>query len=155
MTAAVTTLKMETAAFGINMDDAQRKHSLKIGIRNETFVRDMLEFARQRPDLMPAGINVAAFLRDLTARDQISPLVFQLEAILRTLKDSHIALGVDLYNGTRGLYKAVKPIAEINGVQDTIERIGQRFAGRAAERRSRCRRASIRAQCKPMERVNR
>ncbi len=130
MTAAVTTLNTEVGTFGIHLDETQRKHSMKLGTRNETFAREMLEFARQRPDLMPAGIDITAIQRDLAAMDQVTPLLFQLEALTRTLKDTHLALGIDLFNGTRGLYKAVKPIAEVNGVQDVIERIGQRFARR-------------------------
>ncbi|RYD71346.1 MAG: hypothetical protein EOP84_25040 [Verrucomicrobiaceae bacterium] len=128
MRAAVATLSTETEVFGIHLDEAQRKHSMKIGTRNESFVRDMLEFARQHPHLVPSGIDITAIQRDLTARDQITPLLFQIKALTRTLEDTHLALGIDLFNGTRGFYKAVKPIALINGVQDIIARIGQRFA---------------------------
>ena len=129
MTGAATTLSTEVATFSVNLDEAQRKHSMKIGTRNETFARDMVEFARQYPQLIPTGINFAAIERDLIARDQVTPVLFQLKALTRTLEDTHLALGIDLFNGTRGMYMAVKPIAEINGVQDIIEHIGQRFAG--------------------------
>ncbi len=129
MTTAVTTLSTEIDTFGINLDDTQRKHSQKMGTRNETFAREMVEFARQYPHLKPAGIDFAAIERDLVARDQITPVLFQLKALTRTLEDTHLALGVDLFNGTRGMYMAVKPIAAINGVQDIIDRIGLRFAG--------------------------
>ena len=132
MNAAATTLRTEVDLFGIQLDDAQRKHSQKMGTRNETFSREMMEFARQYPQLMPAGIDVAALERDLVARDKVTPLLFQLTAMVRILEDTHTALGIDLFNGTRALYKAVKPIAEINGVQDIISRIGQRFAGQGS-----------------------
>jgi hypothetical protein len=134
MTTAVTTLNTEVAEFGIHLDDAERKHSQKMGTRNETFAREMLEFARQYPALMPAGIDVAALQRDMVARDQVTPILFQLESLVRTLRDTHTALGVDMYNGTRALYRAVKPIAAINGVQDIISRIGQRFAGQGRKK---------------------
>ncbi|RYD84506.1 MAG: hypothetical protein EOP84_05310 [Verrucomicrobiaceae bacterium] len=128
MRAAVTTLNTETAVFGVHLDDAERKHSQKLGTRNETFTREMLEFARQYPTLVPTGIDILAIQRDLTALDQVTPLLFQLESLTRTLRDTHTALGIDLFNGTRGFYKAVKPLADINGVQDVIARIGRRFA---------------------------
>ncbi|MHA3772349.1 hypothetical protein ACXR0O_12520 [Verrucomicrobiota bacterium sgz303538] len=128
MTTALTALTTKVGAFGIHMDDAQRKHSQKLGTRNETFTREMLEFARQYPSLVPTGIDIDAIQRDLTALDQVTPLLFQLEALSRTLRDTHTALGIDLFNGTRGFYKAVKPLAEINGVQDVLTRIGRRFA---------------------------
>ncbi len=118
------------------MDDAQRKHSQKIGTRNETIAREMMEFARQRPDLRPGGIDFAAIERDLTARDQITPMIHELKALVRCLEDTHTALGVDLFNGTRGMYMSMNPIAEINGVQDVIERIGQRFAGQGKRKKA-------------------
>jgi len=74
-------------------------------------------------------VDFAAIERDLTARDQITPMLLELKALVRCLEAPHTALGVNLFNGTRGMYMAMKPIAEINGVQDVIGRIGQRFAG--------------------------
>ena len=128
MTGAVTTLNTEVAEFSVNLDDAERKHSQKMGTRNETFAREMLDFAQQYPNLIPAIIDVAELQRDLVAREQITPILFQVEALARTLRDTHTALGIDLYNGTRAMYKTVKPIAAIHGVQDVINRIGLRFA---------------------------
>src|SRR5687768_2469147 len=92
MTTAVATLNTEVADFGINLDEAERKHSQKLGTRNETFAREMLEFAQQYPQLMPAGIDVAALQRDLAARDQVTPILFQLKGLVRTLEDTHTAL---------------------------------------------------------------
>lgn len=128
MTTAVTTLSTEVSEFGIHLDDAQRKHSQKMGTRNETFAREMLDFAAQYPSMIPASIGVADLQRDLVAREQITPILFQVEALARTLRDTHAALGIDLYNGTRAMYKTVKPLAAINGLQDVIGRIGLRFA---------------------------
>ena len=128
MTTSVSALTTEVGTFSVHLDEGQRKHSQKLGTRNETFAREMLEFARQYPNLVPAGIDIAAIERDQTALDQITPLLFQLEVLTRSLRDTHTALGIDLFNGTRGLYKAVKPIADLNGVQDVITRIGRRFA---------------------------
>ena len=134
--AGITSIKAEVSTFSLKMDDAQRKHSQKIGTRNETFAREMLEFARQRPDLRPGGIDFAAIERDLTARDQVTPMLLELKALVRCLEDTHTALGVDLFNGTRGMYMAMKPIAEINGVQDVIDRIGQRFVGQGRRKKA-------------------
>jgi hypothetical protein len=128
MLASLTTLATALAPVGIHLDDAQRKHYQHIGTRNETFSRDMLSLATERPELVPAGISLAALQRDLTAREQLTPILFQLQALTRLVEDTHTALGIDLYNGGRAMYKAVKPIALINGVADIIARIGQRFA---------------------------
>jgi hypothetical protein len=128
MAASLTTLLAELTPVGILLDDAQRKHYQHMGTRNETFSRDMLSLATERPELVPAGISLTALQRDLIARDQLTPILFQLKAITRLVEDTHTALGMDLYNGGRAMYKAVKPIALINGVADIIARIGLRFA---------------------------
>lgn len=128
LTTAVTTLQQTLATFGVSLDETQRKHSLHIGTRNETFCREILELAQERPELVPAGISAAALVRDLVAREQLTPILFQLKALTRQVEDTHNALGIDLYNGCRALYKAIKPIALINGVADLIARICQRFA---------------------------
>src|SRR5687768_5244674 len=89
MNAAAATLSTEVSTFGIHLDDTQRTHSQKMGTRNESFARDMVEFARQYPQLIPTGINFSAIERDLIARDQITPVLFQLKALTRTLEDTH------------------------------------------------------------------
>ena len=125
---ALTDIEQEIATYAVALDEAQRKHSLRIGTRNEPFCREMLELARERPELVPAGIDSAALQRDLLARDQLTPILFRLKALTRQVEDTHVALGVDLYNGCRALYKAIKPLALINGVVEIVARIGLRFA---------------------------
>jgi hypothetical protein len=66
--------------------------------------------------------------RPVAREQQLTPVLFHLKALTRQVEDTHNALGIDLYNGCRALYKAIKPIALINGVADLIARIGQRFA---------------------------
>ena len=134
MNTALGNLNTEITAFAVHMNEAQRKHNQKIGTRNETFAREMLEFARQHTNLSPAGIDLTALQRDLVARDQLTPILFRLKALTRQVEDTHIAMGVDLFNGARALYKGVKPIALINGVQDIITHIGLRFASQGRKK---------------------
>jgi hypothetical protein len=122
-------IEQEIATFSIVLDAAQRKHSLRIGTRNETFCREMIDLAREHPQLIPAAIDLAAIERDIAARDTLTPMLFRLKALTRQVEDTHIALGVDIYNGSRAMYKAVKPLGLISGVAEIITRIGQRFAG--------------------------
>jgi hypothetical protein len=131
MAASLTTLLAEITPVGIHLDASQRKHYQHLGTRNETFSREILDLAQERPELVPAGISLIALQRDIAAREALTPILFQLKAITRLVEDTHTALGMDLYNGSRALYKAIKPIALINGVADIIARIGQRFARRS------------------------
>ena len=122
-----------------------------MGTRNETFAREMLEFARQYPHPGPYRNR---HRRHRAGSDSPGIRSHQCSSnsrhSSRAIEDTHLALGIDLYNGTRGLYKAVKPIAEINGVQDVISRIGLRFAAQGRRKADPPRAASIRADCKPL-----
>lgn len=110
------------------LDDDQRKRLHRMGLRNETFSRAALEVARQNPSIVPVTIDLTAIERDLTARDQLMSALFRLRRVTRLLKDTVIACGVDAYNGSRGRYKAMKVVAEINGMDEIVAELGERFA---------------------------
>lgn len=118
--------KLEPSAFAL--DDDQRKRLQRLGLRNESFSRGVMELARQNPNLVPLTIDMAALERDVAAYEQLMPVLFQLQRLAKLVEDTCIALGVDVYNGSRGLYKAMKVVAEINGISEIIEELGRRFA---------------------------
>ncbi|MHA3771344.1 hypothetical protein ACXR0O_07370 [Verrucomicrobiota bacterium sgz303538] len=118
--------KLEPSAFAL--DDDQRKRLQRLGLRNESFSRGVMELARQNPKLVPLTIDMSALERDIVAREQLLPALYQLQRITKLVEDTCIALGVDIYNGSRGLYKAMKVVAEINGISEIVEELGRRFA---------------------------
>src|SRR5215216_2798150 len=71
-----TTLREKVDTYGITLDDAQRTNYQRMGIRNETFSRSILDLAAQRPDIVPAWVDIAAIQRDVAAREQLMPLLF-------------------------------------------------------------------------------
>lgn len=117
---------LEPIAFAL--DDDQRKRLQRLGLRNETFSRGVIELARQNPSLIPATIDLEALERDITARDQLLPVLFRINRMSRLLEDTVIALGVDAYEGARGLYKTMKITAEGSGVADDLAVLGRRFS---------------------------
>jgi hypothetical protein len=96
----------------------------------------VIELARQNPGLIPATIELAALERDIAAREQLLPLLFRLQRLVRMLEDTTIALGVDMYEGARGLYKAMKITAEINGLVEVVAALGERFAAQGRRKQT-------------------
>jgi hypothetical protein len=125
---AAAAMATELGTIAVTLDDAQVKYSAHMGLRNETFSREMLQVAEERPGLVPDTINVAAIKRDITARDQLGPIVIQLRAMTKLAEDTHSALGIDAYNGCRALYMSLKVIAKVAGISEIITDIGRRFA---------------------------
>jgi hypothetical protein len=125
---AITTLKTEFSVFTVSLDEAQRKHSQHLGQRNETFSRDIVDLAKERPELIPASLNIAGVDRDITTREQLTPLLLQLQTLTQLLMDTHSALGIDIYNGARAVYAYLKVGADVNGISEALARIGVRFA---------------------------
>ncbi len=124
----VASLEAIVNTFAYLLDDDQRKRLQRYGLRNETFSRGVIDLAKQNPTLVPAHIDMAAIERDLVAREQILPLLFRVQRLVRLLEDTAIALGVDLYEAARGLYKIMQVTAEGSGVADTLAELGRRFA---------------------------
>ena len=133
---AITNLNTEFAVFTVTLDEAQRKHSQHMGQRNETFSRDITELAKERPELIPARLSIAAIERDIAAREQLTPLLLQLQTLTQRLLDTHSALGIDIYNAARAVYAYLKVGAEVNGISEALARIGARFAGQGRRQTS-------------------
>jgi hypothetical protein len=128
LTETVATLNAGVAEFALSMDRAQRKHHAKLGLRNETFSRAILDLADKKPEIVPATIDVGAVQRDLAAREQLLPLLWQLKSLTLLLENTTTALGIDIYEATRGIYKAAKVTAGISGTTAVLQEIGKRFA---------------------------
>jgi hypothetical protein len=128
LTDTIATLNANVAEFSLSMDRAQRKRHAKLGLRNETFSRAILDLAGKRPEIVPATIDVAAVQRDLSAREQLLPLLWQLKSLTLLLENTTVALGIDIYEATRGIYKAAKVTAGISGTTAVLQEIGKRFA---------------------------
>lgn len=126
--ADITGLEGFVEPIAFTLDDDQRKRLQRLGLRNESFSRGVIELARQNPALVPAQLNLAAIERDVTARDTLLPVLFRINRIARFLEDTVIALGVDEYEGARALYKTMKITAAGSGVADDLEALGRRFA---------------------------
>jgi hypothetical protein len=136
LTQTIAALNTGVAEFALSMDRSQRKRHAKLGLRNETFSRAILDLAAKKPDIVPATIDVAAVQRDLAAREQLLPLLWQLKSLILLLENTTTALGIDIYEATRGIYKAAKITAGISGTSAVLQEIGKRFANQGRRKQA-------------------
>ena len=118
-----------------SMEDSERKHTMKLGRRNEGWCKEVMEVARQNPDNIPKNLNVAAIERDIVLRETVLPMLTVSRQLTQILEDTFTMAGADLYNGTRGIYKCLQVIADTHGLGETIERLSQHFAKSPREKK--------------------
>ncbi len=105
-----------------------RKHLAKLGLKNETLARDIIEVGRANLDLIPRGINFEKIDRDLIARDQLRSLKFLLERLLGKIKDSLLLTGVDIYGAALAIYHSLKRNGECASLKDVVDELKKGFA---------------------------
>ncbi len=128
---AVSTKTAEIVAalgFLVPLEEGERKALPRLGLRNETFALGVIDLARQNPQVVPAGIDMAALQRDVAAREALLPLFRELQRITNLLQDTLTLLGCDMYEGSRALYKSMKVIGDLHGLAEAIAELGRRFA---------------------------
>ncbi|MHA3770074.1 hypothetical protein ACXR0O_00890 [Verrucomicrobiota bacterium sgz303538] len=127
VTTALTTLQTKLS-FLLPLEEAERKRLRRLGLRNETFSLGVIDIAQGNPQVVPAGIDMAALQRDVAAREQLLPLLREMQRLTRLMEDTVILLGCDIYEGGRALYKTMKVVGELHGLSEVIAELGRRFA---------------------------
>ena len=121
-------IRTELAYVLHSLEDGERKHSQKLGRSNETWCMEVMEVVRQHPIVVPAGMSMAALERDLAAREMLLPLLIASRQITRLLEDTYVMLGVDVFNGARGLYKSMQLVADLHGLEEIVAKLSLHFA---------------------------
>jgi hypothetical protein len=110
------------------LQDSNRRRVQHLGTRNETFAMAAIEIARQHPQVVPPGIDMAALERDIVARQQLIPFLVRSRQYTRMLEDTIAMHGVDLFNGGRGIYKTLQIVGDLFGLADSVAQLGEHFA---------------------------
>jgi hypothetical protein len=128
--AAFATLETEFD-FLIALDRTAAKRMAKMGLRNETFSRSVLEAAAQNPSLIPGALNLPALNRDLNAREVLLPLQQRAQRLHDRLFHTNLVLGADMYSGALAVYKTLKTFGAAAGLGMLLEDLGRRFTRKA------------------------
>jgi hypothetical protein len=132
---AFTTIETELD-FLVSVEPAVAKRLLRLGLRNETFTRGMLEAGAQNPTEIPQSVNLAALNRDLIARDQLLPVQKRAQKLYERLTHTNLLLGADLYSGALAIYKSLKAFGRAAGLGLLLEEFGRRFSKKKTVRPS-------------------
>ena len=111
-----------------NLNEDERTRLQRMGLRNESFSMGIIEVARLHPQAVPAGIDMAALERDIVAREQLLPLLRELQALTKLIEDTIELCGCDIFEGARALYKTLQVTGELYGLSEVIAELGRRFA---------------------------
>ena len=123
--AALTTLEQKLPEFALTKSDIRR--IAHFGQKNETFVMEAIEAAKQNPALIPPNVSLAAVDRDLAGREQLAEIALRVERLHERLTHTRQALGADLYGAARAIYKAFQEFGPGAGISELVERLGLRF----------------------------
>jgi hypothetical protein len=112
----------------IPLDPVEAKRLAKMGLRNETFVRGVLDAAASNPALIPPTVDRAALERDKVAREQLLPIQQRVQRLHDLLASTNALLGADMYSGALAIYKTFKTFGPGAGLSMLLEDLGRRFA---------------------------
>lgn len=98
-------------AFTINLTVRDRIKLQKMGDKSIAFVEKAIQFANDRPDLVPPYLDVAEFQRDYTLAKQLKELFNQINPVVEKISDTYLAAGSDAFSAARKLYSYVKAAA--------------------------------------------
>ncbi len=98
--------------FAVNLTPEERKNYATMGDKSIAFVEKAVQYADERPDLVPSYLDIPEFKRDLKLARQLKELLIMLDPVVEKISDSYLAAGADAYESARKLYNHVKAASE-------------------------------------------
>ena len=108
----------------------ERRSLPKMGDKSRAFVERTLEVARQDVSFLPRNLDIEAFARDLALWMQLESLRSRVARLAELLDDTQLAAGSEAYLAALEVYAAAKRSGRGAGLDDLIDRVGQRFTAR-------------------------
>ena len=134
-TAAVVSKISEIQAllpFLVDLSPEERQSLPKMGDKSRAFVERCLELARQDDSFLPRNLDVSSFGNDVALFAALEPLRQRLAKLLELVEDTQILAGSEAYLAGLDVYHAAKRSGKGTGLDDLLDRVGQRFANRRA-----------------------
>lgn len=98
--------------FAINLTVEERLKLHKMGDKSIAFVEKAVQYADERPDLVPPYLDIPEFKKDLKLARQLKDLLMLLEPSVEKISDTYLAAGYDAFLAARKLYSFVKAAAD-------------------------------------------
>lgn len=122
----------------IALTPEQRREYGRLGNNNGPWVNRVHSFMKQRPDFLPAFINLEEFEVDKAAQEAITPIITRIEALQIALDDTLKLVGSDLYSASIAYYRNIKLLAAQNvpGAKPIFDDLKVQFPGTPSKKSS-------------------
>ena len=113
----------------VNLTPHERKIHARLGNRTENWIKKILAYMKQRPELTPMYINAAEFENDIETRNNIGPILKQLAFLNESLSDTYVLLGSDIYKLGLAYYRNMKLVSksDVPGTTQIYEDLASQF----------------------------
>ncbi len=126
-----------TCQFAISLSPKECLRLRAFGSENEAFVPEVIEAAARHPELLPAHRGAAEIARRHQATVELLRRVTRVEELRQRLWDTARVTGDGCAGLALGTYQRLKRMAESEGIEATVERLGRHFAHKVAAGRAR------------------
>lgn len=118
------------------LTNEQRRFMPKVGINNEGFVRNAMEYAESNPELIPSFMELKDMKREHEKFKLFRSFLFTIETVRNGLKDSIMDAGNKLIKDSYFIYDNVKIAAKakINGAMSAYKELKDSYPGRGPSR---------------------
>jgi hypothetical protein len=110
------------------LEPAERSTLLHLGAKSDPFARGVVHLLEQRPDIVPASLDLVEAQADIDARDALLPLQDTLRRLVSRIDDTVELLGHDIMAVALEGYGLLKVCGGDHGLEPLRKELGVRFA---------------------------
>lgn len=131
---AIAALEQALAGL-VSLSIADRRRLTKMGQKSEVFCRQTLRVLEQNPQIVPPGMGLAEAQADLSALDQLSPLLDRLQRLAERGRDTEMALGADVMDLALEGYGLLRVSGRQQGLDGLRKELSSRWARKSSAER--------------------
>lgn len=131
---AIASLEQALAGL-VSLSIADRRRLTKMGQKSEVFCRQTLRVLEQNPQIVPPGMGLAEAQADLSALDQLSPLLDRLQRLAERGRDTEMALGADVMDLALEGYGLLRVSGRQQGLDGLRKELSSRWARKSSAER--------------------
>ncbi|HYR92323.1 MAG TPA: hypothetical protein VE422_50225 [Terriglobia bacterium] len=117
----------EKLPFLIDLTPDGRKLLIKLGARNQEFVRKAVEVAVQNPKMLPVAFDIDRMRRNVQLFNDLSTIQLALDQLKKRIDDTAIQFGNDAYADARTVYTCAKSSFGRATLETAAGELGRRF----------------------------
>jgi len=114
--------------FLVNIEPKDKKSYNKMGSKSVSFVEAALRIAKSQPEVIPAGLKVDEFEKDVNLTVALSDLAALIDPLCEAVRDTLTVVGSEAMSLSNMVYGHVKVSSKSDANLDEAKRtLGQRY----------------------------